>query len=60
MSEQNINENELINTRIINDSSINFQQCENIISPDKKFCVFYNHYNLIIVDLVLKKLISKI
>ena len=60
MSEQNINENELINTRIINDSSINFQQCENIISPDKKFCVFYNHNNLIIVDLVLKKLISKI
>ena len=60
MSEQYINENELINTRIINDSSINFQQCENIISPDKKFCVFYNQNNLIIVDLVLKKLILKI
>ena len=60
MSEQNKNENELINTRVLNDSSIKFQQCENIISPDKKFCIFYNHNNLIIIDLVLKKLISKI
>ena len=60
MSEQNFQGAELISTRIINDSLINFQYCKNIISPDKKFCIFYNQNNLIIIDLVLKKIISKI
>ena len=52
MSEQNFQGAELISTRIINDSLINFQYCKNIISPDKKFCIFYNQNNLIIIDLV--------